>query len=709
MQIRPFHVQAAYALTPGVTVYQNSVTFSVVFRGCRECGLILYHLPDLEKTVLPFTDEFRFGSLYSVTLKDFHAGEWCYLYYRDDRTFTDPSARGMIDLITREGPVKACRFFFGAEDELPDYGEKKNIPWQDRVFYCLHVKGFTADPSSGTDQAGTFAGLMEKIPYLQDLGVTSVELLPVYEVCPPAKALSPADRMAERYPSDARSRGRISRVEEVLASYPTDAFGMPVMKDPEVRNVNYWGYGRGYYFAPSRALAASEDAQQEFAGLVNALHAAGMEVILQLYFDGSVSVQTQIDAARFYVAHYRVDGFHLKGSVPSIATFASDPLLSDTALLYDSFPYDDILRPDPENPENGISSADNLAEYRDDFQKLVRRFVKSDDYTLRDMVGTMLHVEEGHGRIHFAASYEGFTLRDLVSYNEKHNEDNGEENRDGASENLSWNCGHEGPTTRLDVRLLRQQQIKNFLTLVFLSQGTPLLSEGDEFSNSRGGNNNPYNQDNPTGWVNWNQDPDSREILQFTRNLIRYRKHHKVFRMDHPFRMQDNRGFGFPDVSFHGKEAWKPSFHNFDHSIGILLCENYAGEEENLKLQYIGLNSYWEEVSLGLPRLPRGYKWNLVMDTAAPSSFMDYRSLLKNQKSVAVSPRSIRILDAVWVGIPGQTFETGPEKCLRLPWAGKQLFMKGRMTVKERAGALSPRVRNRVYRYNVAIHNPYRN
>ena len=703
-----FHAQAACALTPGVTVFKSSVTFSVVFRGCRECGLILYHLPDLEKTVLPFTDEFRFGSLYSVTLKDFYAKEWCYLYYRDDHTFADPSARGMIDIVTKEGPVRACRFFYGAEDALTEYGEKKNLAWQDRIIYCLHAKGFTADPSSEADHAGTFAGLMGKIPYLKELGVTSVELLPIYEICPPARQLSPADRMAERYPSDSRSRGRISRVEEALAAYPTNEFGMPVMKNPDAKNVNYWGYGKGYYFAPSRSLAATKDAQKEFACLVKALHDAGLEVFLQLYFDSSVPVQTQIDAARFYVTHYRVDGFHLKGIVPSIASFAADPVLSDTALIYYGFPYDDILRPDPENPDNGISSVSNLAEYRDGFQNLARRFVKSDDYTLRDMTGAFLHVEEGSGRIRYVASYEGFTLRDLVSYNEKHNEDNGEGNRDGTDENLSWNCGHEGPTTRLDVRLLRQQQIKNFLTLLFLAQGTPFLSEGDEFSNSRGGNNNPYNQDNPTGWVNWNRDPDSLEILDFTKKIIRYRKDHKVFRMDRPFRMQDNKGFGFPDLSFHGKEAWMPSFQNFDHSVGILFCENYAEESEDLHLQYLAVNTYWEKVSLGLPRLPRGYKWNLVMDTASPASFMDYRALLKDQKSVTLEPRSIRILDIVWVGIPGQTYKTLPPSCLTLPWAGKQLYRRGETSVKERAARLSPRMKNRIYRYNVAKNNPYR-
>jgi len=703
-----FHAQAACALTPGVTVFKSSVTFSVVFRGCSECGLILYHLPDLEKTVFPFTDEFRFGSLYSVTLKDFYAKEWCYLYYRDDHTFADPCARGMIDIVTKEGPVRACRFFYGPEDALPEYGAKKNLAWKDRIIYCLHAKGFTADPSSETDHAGTFAGLMEKIPYLKDLGVTSVEFLPVYEICPPARQLSPADRMAERYPSDSRSRGRISRVEEALAAYPTNEFGMPVMKNPDAKNVNYWGYGKGYYFAPSRSLAATKDAQKEFACLVKALHDAGLEVFLQLYFDSSVPVQTQIDAARFYVTHYRVDGFHLKGNVPSIASFAADPVLSDTALIYYGFPYDDILRPDPENPDNGISSVSNLAEYRDDFQNLARRFVKSDDYTLRDMTGAFLHVEESGGRIRYVASYEGFTLRDLVSYNEKHNEDNGEGNRDGTDENLSWNCGHEGPTTRLDVRLLRQQQIKNFLTLLFLAQGTPFLSEGDEFSNSRGGNNNPYNQDNPTGWVSWNKDPDSLEILDFTKKIIRYRKDHKVFRMDRPFRMQDNKGFGFPDLSFHGKEAWMPSFQNFDHSVGILFCENYAEESEGLHLQYLAINTYWDKVTLGLPRLPKGYKWNLVMDTASPSSFNDYRALLKDQKSVTLAPRSIRILDVYWVGIPGRTLETRPAKCLTLPWAGKQIYKKGETSVKEKAALLSPRMKNRIYRYNVAKNNPYR-
>jgi glycogen operon protein len=318
---------------------------------------------------------------------------------------------------------------------------------------------------------------------------------------------------------------------------------------------------------------------------------------------------------------------------------------------------------------------------------------------MQDFVREFLQVPDGRGNIRFVSAYEGFTLRDLVSYNEKHNDANGEGGMDGESDNLSWNCGQEGHTARLEVRQLRKQQIKNFLCLLFLSQGTPWMAEGDERFNTRDGNNNPWCQDNPMGWVTWNTDEDAQAILAFARAISRFRREHPVFRMRRPFRFQDYKGLGFPDISFHGTEAWKPDLGGYSHSLGIMFCENYARPSDRLELLYLAVNTYWEKVSLGLPRLPAGYQWGRVTDTSLASAFPDFRQLLGDQRSVAVRPRSIQILQAVWVGIPGQVPERVPLRGLKLPWGGKQLYTKTSADAGTRKRYLSPSNRDRIFRY----------
>ena len=685
-------------IQPDLTTGKDYAVCSAAFPGCTDCGLILYHLSDGKKTVLPFTDDFRRGSLYSAKISPLDPAEWAYLYYRDGRTMIDPRARELALLETAEGPVTVCRFI-PEEAEIAELNRPEGaLPWADRLIYCLHVKGFTAGSGSGTAYPGTFRGLADKIPYLQSLGVTDVELLPVYELYPPESRASAVSAMQERHPSDRRSRpGRT--IAEAAAAYPVDAFGMPLRRDPDSADSNYWGYGRGRYLAPRRELAASGSPSGEFAEMVDALHRAGIGVILQLCFTETVSAQAQLQAARFYVTRYHVDGLRLKGHVPSIAAFAADPVLAGTAILYHGFPYYEISRTDADEDGTGGPGTAGLAEYNDDYRNLLRRFVKSDDHVMRDFMNAFLHVEPAHGQIRYVTGYEGFTLADLVTYNEKHNDDNGEGGRDGAAENFSWNCGYEGRTTRRDVRMLRLQQIRNFLTLLFLSQGTPLLCEGDEVLNSRDGNNNPWCQDNPMGWVTWNTDEDAQAILAFARAISRFRREHPVFRMRTPFRFQDYKGLGFPDISFHGTEAWKPDLGGYSHSLGIMFCENYARPSDRLELLYVAVNTYWEKVSLGLPRLPAGYQWGRVTDTSLASAFPDFRQLLGDQRSVAVRPRSIQILQAVWVGIPGQVPERVPLRGLKLPWGGKQLYTKTSADAGTRKRYLSPSNRDRIFRY----------
>lgn len=601
-----FAASPAYTVRPGTMIVQGGIVFSAVFHDCSDCGLLLYHLPDLETVRIPFTDDYRYGSLYSVKLSDLDPSEWGYLYYRDDRTFCDPYARELMHVRKGNESLVLSRPFPYAEDSLPAYGSLRHRDWSERVLYCMHVRGFTASKTSRVRAKGTFQGVTERIPYLQQLGVNGVELLPVYE-----------------------------------------------LRDP--KRASYWNFGEGCYFAPKASYAHTSVPQIEFRDMVDALHAAGIEVFLQLYFPDTVTIQTQLETARFYVTHYGIDGFHLKGSAAALQTIASDPMLSDTAILYYTFPYEELQKKDRENPSTGKPSVRHLCEYTDDFQTLARRFVKSDNQVLREFVKAFVTVPSGHGRVHYVTNYEGFTLMDLVSYNWKHNQANGEDNRDGTDSNWSWNCGIEGPSHKKDIRQLRGRQLRNFMTLNLLAQGTPLLLAGDERCNSQGGNNNPYNQDNETGWLNWKDTAESRVLLSFTQKLLQFRREHAVFRRAVPFTFNDPAAIGYPDVSFHGREAWKPDLSGYSHTVGILLPEFYAPEHPSDSFLYLALNMHWHNQPLALPKLPPSYRWTLLMDTFRETPFSDTPERIEDQHFVNVRGRSIQILLAQKEQLPTAT------------------------------------------------------
>ena len=608
-----YHFNTSYAreVLPGTTILPDGAVFSVVLRSSNACGLILYHLPELTEVRIPFTDEFRCGSLYSVKVEGLKPSEWAYRYYRDDLTFEDPYARELIRVTKKDLEqtieLTLCRLFPYPEAALKEAPALPPLQWENELIYCLHVKGFTASRSSKVRRRGSFAGVTEKIPHLKELGVTAVELLPVYELRPE---------------SEQRARYRLLAAAE-----------------QEIEKPNFWNFGEGCYFAPKAAYSSGDRPAEEFAAMVDALHDAGIRVFLQLYFPNTVSIHTRLETARFYVTRYRVDGFHLKGDDAALKAIASDPILSDTALLYYGFPYEELQVVDSENPASGVPSIYHLAEYNDSYEYLLRRFVKSDDLIMQEFMREFLSVKRGHGAIRYVTNYEGFTLMDLVSYNRKHNELNGEDNRDGNDHNFSWNCGVEGKSRKLQVRSLRQRQIKNFLLLLMLSQGTPLLLAGDELENSQDGNNNPYCQDNETGWVNWKANEDSREILEFTKRISAFRREHEVFRRSKPFLMSDNVGAGYPDVSLHGREAWKPDLGGYSHTIGICY---YEGEG---RLLYLAVNMYWHPQELGLPTPPAGTKWQIIADTFETGAFLTVDP--KESHQIMVRGRSIQILSTV--------------------------------------------------------------
>ena len=287
------------------------------------------------------------------------------------------------------------------------------------------------------------------------------------------------------------------------------------------------------------------------------------------------------------------------------------------------------------------------------FMEDMRRFLKGDEGMLQAFEFRNRRNPAEYAVVNYMANTNGFTLMDAVSYDRKHNEKNGEENRDGSDYNYSWNCGAEGPTRKKKIVELRKQLIKNAYLLLFLSQGVPLLMAGDEFGNSQDGNNNAYCQDNAVSWLNWKLLETHKDQVEFVKRLIAFRKSHKMFHMDREPRIMDYKSCGRPDVSYHGENAWKPEFENFRRQFGILYWGAYAKKPDGTDDAnfYVLYNMHWEPHMFGLPHLPKGAKWHVICSTADPD-VEDLPSdgtgeVLKNQMMLAVPPRGIMILESV--------------------------------------------------------------
>ena len=394
-------IEPANCTNPGVTVTENGVIISAVFRGKEPCGLILYNTADKSEITVQFTDAHRFGSLYSVKITPLDPSKWCYRLFSGSTFFVDPCCRSIVQIESEGRTIRAGGFFHRPDDKLPAYHGVCRRRAGETVIYSLHVRGFTMLDKNISAQPGTFS---------------AAELMPVYELQPVTRAEDGPRTM-----------------EDALALYPVNKRGLPV-RDLSVKKVNYWGYARGFYYSPASSYSASGyegGPQKEFSDMVAKFHEAGISVYLQLYFPSSVNSQQQIEIARFYATHYGVDGFHLMGSVADIKLFASDPMLSDVRLFHTDFPYGEIEEMDAENPEAGPVDTGNLFTHNNRFSTLIRRFCKSDDYVMREFLYEFFKVPSGHGNVHYICGSDGFTLRDLVSYSERHNEANGEGGNDG--------------------------------------------------------------------------------------------------------------------------------------------------------------------------------------------------------------------------------------------------------------------------------------
>lgn len=607
----------------GMTVTgDNEINLAAVLTGREECGVILYPKQGGAQIRLPFGKENRVGNVYCMKLAGIQADAYEYNFYAGERVITDPYAKQVLG--NEKWGKKVDPVLRGSETEGSfDWEEDAPLmtPLCDSIIYQLHVRGFTQHASSGVEHRGTFLGITEKIPYLKELGVTAVELMPAYEFLE-----------LEREKTGSRS------MAEAVSHY------MDKLPEKEEKpRINYWGFKKGYYFAPKASYCATQNPAAEFKSMVKALHENGLEVILQFYFPGEIRHGFILEVLKYWVYEYHIDGVHLMGDQIPTALLATDPMLANVKLFYYDFPCGEIYG------SSEIPSYQNLACCRDDFLYDMRRFLKGDEDILKQALYQLKKNPRQTGVINFIASYEGFSLADMVSYERRHNEANGEENRDGIPYNASWNCGAEGKTRKKSILKLRKKQMRNAILLLFTAQGTPLLVAGDEFGHSRAGNNNAYCQDNAVNWLNWKQTQTERDFLEFVKAVIALRRSHPILHRPDELTQMDFIACGYPDLSYHDSSAWRLSVDRISREAGVMYCGNYAKIDrvKNDDFFYIAYNMHWEEKELALPALPAGMHWEKVMDSEDASVSSDGQKL---EKSITVKARSIQILKSF--GVP---------------------------------------------------------
>lgn len=371
-------------------------------------------------------------------------------------------------------------------------------------------------------------------------------------------------------------------------------------------HTNYWGYGEGLFFLPKTSYGKA-DAGKELKDMVKSLHQNGMEVILEMPFTGKTSQSLMLDALRYWAMEYQVDGFLINPEVTDWKMVSLDPVLSQMKII----------------------------KRQNYFQNVMRAFAKSDEGMISEVAACVKMRSEC--QCNYITSHDGFTLCDLVSYNKKHNEENGECNCDGTSYNVSWNCGVEGPTVDREILKLREHQKRNLLYLLFLAGGIPCLLSGDEFGNSQNGNNNVYCQDNEVSWLDWDAYYKNQEMHLFVKDLITLRKSYAAFCSEGEPDGNRKDLMGIPEISYHGAEAWKVELSEENRSFSIFYHLK-DGIDEFVLVMY---NMDWEERPMALPDLPSGKVWSELANTE--------RGILKGNDTICaervtvIGPRTIKV------------------------------------------------------------------
>jgi isoamylase len=677
----------------GATATRSGINFSLYSKLATEVTLVLFYPGDSEPLLeLPLDKaRNRTGNVWHIFLRGVDPRvEYGYRLdcvpntrphiqrFFPEKVLLDPYAKAVVggevwrgdeQRLTKMWPVARHRRCVVADDLFEwELDQPLNIPLSESVLYELHVRGFTAHPSSGVSRPGTYIGLTEKIPYLKELGVTAVELLPVAE---------------------------FEEVEEPRFNPKT-----------RERLVNFWGYQPISFFAPKASYASDPyfgSQVREFKEMVKRFHAAGIEVILDVVFNHSAEGDERgstssfrgidnetyylldprtgryhdysgcgntlncnhpvvrnmiIDCLHYWVTEMHVDGFRFdlasilgrgqSGEVlsnpPLLESIAGDPVLANTKIIAEAWDAAGLYQ------VGSFPSWGRWAEWNGKYRDEIRRYVKGDPGLTqavgRRLIGSpdLYRSSDRHPyhSINFITCHDGFTLHDLVSYNEKHNESNGENNADGGNDNHSWNCGEEGETNDPNVLALRQRQMKNFAALLLLSHGVPMLLAGDEFCRTQKGNNNAYCQDNEISWVDWRLRKRNAEFFRFVQRLIAFRKHHKVLR---PHHFADDPNHDEVRVHWHGVRLHEPDWGYHSHT----LAAHFFGPSDRRDAEHVYLitNAHWEPHEFQLPVLGRKH-WHRFLDTslASPDDIVrpGFEVELANQFVYPVPPRSVVVL-----------------------------------------------------------------
>ncbi len=595
----------------GAVKEKDGVIFQVALEEPEEAALLLYQRgTDTIVREIPLKDKRIVGNVYAVKLLNLDGEQYEYNYRIGTKVVQDTYA-GIIrgrdkfgePVANGDGHQIRCGFDFKAYDWKDD--APPCIPYEDAVMYGLHVRGFTMQANSKVRHKGTFRGVAEKAEYLKNLGINQVKLMPAYEFDEIVKLYNGMNRNYQAPPEEQREK------------------------------LNFWGYEKGWYFAPKASYAAGNDPVKEMKDMVRTLHQNGIEVLMEFYFSRDVDFRTAADCLGHWASEYHIDGFHIIGNDELAKMLAKDPVFTGVKLLGSYFPAEEIYA------RNKVLRNRNLGEYHAGFQEDARGLLKGDQNQVSAFTFRIRRNPAYTGVINYMAGHDGFTMMDMVSYSEKHNEENGEQNHDGPDRNQSWNCGIEGPTRKKKITELRYRQLRNAFLMLLLAAGTPMIQAGDEFGNSQGGNNNPYCLDNETSWTDWKAARKNEGLTAFVRELIAFRKRHRILHMPKELRMMDTLSCGYPDISFHGNRAWYGEFDNGNREIGIMYCGAYAGEDEFI---YVAYNLHWKEKEFALPNLPEGMRWHVAIDSSCGIYPQGEEPLCASEKMFSVPERTIKVL-----------------------------------------------------------------
>lgn len=682
-EIDGFKVRPGFYNRDGAAAASNGVSFTIHSFGATGCTLLLFHPHEKEPYArLKYPESYRIGHTYSMLVFGLDIEEFEYAFQLDgpyderkgllfnkDNILLDPYARAVTGQRNwGERPEGNKDFVYHARvvENNFDWGKirQPEHPMEDLVIYEMHVRGFTKDESSGVSAKGTYEGLRQKIPYLKDLGINAVELMPIFEF----------DEMED---------ARVCDGEQLY---------------------NYWGYNTVCFFAPNTGYSSVVEHNHEgdeLKQLIYELKANGIEVILDVVFNHTAEGNENgpcfsfkgidnniyymltpdghyynfsgcgnalnsnhpmtrrfiMDCLRFWATEYRVDGFRFDlasiltrdkngmpmSSPPIIEAIAGDSILGKVKLIAEAWDASGLYQ------VGNFPAFERWSEWNGRYRDDIRRFLKGDAGTAGTAIARITgsgdiydHTNRGVGAsVNFITCHDGFTLYDLYSYNVKHNEKNGWDNSDGDNNGNSWNCGCEGETDDVQVETLRRRMVKNAFATLMCSRGPAMFFAGDEFCNTQFGNNNAYCQDNKISWLDWNRLDEYGEIHDFFRYMIAFRKKHAVVR-----KSTKAASIGFPDISVHNGSPWNNRTDSHTRLVGVM----YAGRDENdVKddIVFYGMNAYWEPLNMQLPDIPNNMRWKVRVNTSVEyedGKDVEPMTELHNGNNIMIPPRTVVIL-----------------------------------------------------------------